>query len=70
MEGDGDLGGRKEREEMGGSIRNWRRCERGTEGQEIKQKYVAGGDKELGIDTGGSQTPGKRESPRTQWEQV
>jgi hypothetical protein len=43
MEGDGDLGGRKEREEMGGSIRNWRRCERGTEGQKIKQKYVAGG---------------------------
>ena len=30
--------------EMGGdSIRNWRRCERGTEGQEIEQKYVAKG---------------------------
>jgi hypothetical protein len=27
----------------GGSLRNWRRCESGTEGQEIEQKYVAKG---------------------------
>lgn len=27
----------------GDSIRNWRRFERGTEGQEIQLKYVVGG---------------------------
>jgi hypothetical protein len=27
----------------GDSTRNWRRCEKVTEGQEIEQKYVAGG---------------------------
>lgn len=44
-------GGRGEpgKERAGGgnkgvSIRNWRRCKKGTEGQEIKQKYVVGGN--------------------------
>jgi hypothetical protein len=32
----------------GDSFRNWRRCERGTEGQEIEQKQVAGGGCENG----------------------
>lgn len=30
-----------EGENKGRSIRDWRRCERDTEGQEIKQKYIA-----------------------------
>ena len=43
----------------GDSIRNWKRCERGTEGLEIEEKYVAGADENLEIVTRGSQTPGK-----------
>jgi hypothetical protein len=49
---------------MSADMMKWRRCERGTEGQEIKQKYVSG-DEELGIATGGFQIPGKCEAPRT-----
>jgi hypothetical protein len=65
VEGDGDLGGREDGEEIRGAIS-------GTGGdvrevQEIKQKYIAGwGGEELGIATGGYQTPGKCEAPRTQ----
>ena len=66
-------GGRKgpEREKRGGrnkvgSIRNWR-SERGTKDQETNKKLV-GGDDILGIATGGSHTPEKREAPRTQEE--
>jgi hypothetical protein len=49
-----------EGENKGRSIRDWRRCERDTEGQETKQKYVAGEDEELRIATGGggSHIPG------------
>ena len=47
----------------GGSIRIWRRCERGS-GNLIK--IGSRGDEELGIVTGGSQTPEKWEAPRIQ----
>jgi hypothetical protein len=30
-------------ENKGNSIRKWRRCERGTEGQGMEQIYLAGG---------------------------
>jgi hypothetical protein len=37
-----DLEGREEDQEiMGGSIRYWRECGRGAEGQKVKLKYVA-----------------------------
>ena len=38
-----------------------------TEGQEIEQKYVAVGDKELGIATRKTQMPGKQGVTRNQW---
>jgi hypothetical protein len=41
--------------------------DRSIEGQEIEQKYVAVGDRELGIATRKSQTPEKLEAPRTLW---
>lgn len=60
-------GGREEGQEIRrGSIRNQEGCERGTEGQEMEQKYVAVGDEELGIVIGRSQTPEKCQASRTQ----
>ena len=41
--------------------------ERSTEGQKIKQKYVAVGDGELGVATRKFQTLGKQEAPKSQW---
>jgi hypothetical protein len=35
-------------------------------GQEFEQRYVAMGDRELGIATSKTQMPGKQESPRAQ----
>ena len=40
--GRGDLEGREEKKDISGSIRYWRGWERGTEGLEKEQKYVAG----------------------------
>ena len=47
-------------------IRHWKGHERSSEGQEIKEKYVAVGLGKLGVATRKSQTPGKQEAPRTQ----
>ena len=40
--GRGDLEGREEKKDISSSIRYWRGLERGTEGLEKEQKYVAG----------------------------
>ena len=62
------MGGREEGEgEKRGRIRcgrRWRRC---TEGQEIEQKCVAMGDRELDVSTKKSQLPLIQESPRIPW---
>ena len=68
MGGEGRRGPRRKRGERSnkeGSIRNWRRYERGTEGQEIEQKYIEV-DEEVGIRTGEFQKPGKCEAPGIQ----
>jgi hypothetical protein len=60
--------GRKRRwgREKKGRIRFGRRW-RCAEGQEIEQKYVTMGDRELGVATRKSPMPGKQEPPRNPW---
>jgi hypothetical protein len=56
-------GGKKGTEEIWEEYgRRWNRC---TEGQEIEQRCVAKGDRELGVANRNSQMPGKQEPPRT-----
>ena len=66
VEGGGTWEEERKGMEKGGKIRYWRDQKRSTKDQEIESKYIAVGDEELGVTTGGSQTPGKQEAPRTQ----
>jgi hypothetical protein len=69
VEVEGDKGGqKKEEEEIKESVSETGGDVRGTESQEIKKKIGSRGDEELGIATGGSQTPEKYEASQTQWD--
>jgi hypothetical protein len=50
--------------EKGGRNRYGRRQGRGKDGQEIKQRYIAMGERELEVATRKSQMPGKQDAPR------
>jgi hypothetical protein len=65
MEGEENKGGRKEKKEIRVAV-----SKSGGERREVQRvrklnKNRWWGDEELGIATGGSQTPEKREAPRT-----
>ena len=63
---EGDLGGREEGEEIKGTVSVTGGDQREARKARIKKKNVPRQNEQLGILSGGSQTPRKREAPRTQ----